>query len=162
MPPEDTEPLTESVWDYPRPPRLERTTKRLVVYLDGREIASTGRGYRVLETSHPPTYYFPPEDVEGGVLRPSRRKSFCEWKGVATYYDLVAAEGVVSDAAWGYPSPTPDFAPIRDHVAFYSQHVERCTVDDQTVLPQPGDFYGGWLTPDITGPFKGRPGTGHW
>jgi uncharacterized protein (DUF427 family) len=152
----------ESVWDYPRPPRLEASQRRVRVEFAGELIADTTRAYRVLETSHPPVYYIPPEDVRSETLRPSRRHSFCEWKGRASYYDLVVGERVVRDAAWYYPDPTSPFVAIRDHVAFYPGRVDAAFVDDEQVQAQAGDFYGGWITAEIEGPFKGGPGTAGW
>ena len=155
-------PGQESVWDYPRPPRLEASPKLLRVEFAGRLIAETRRAFRVLETSHPPVFYIPPEDVVGGVLVPSPRSSFCEFKGRAAYHLLVVGDRRSADAAWSYPSPAPAFASIRGHLAFYPSRVDSCSVDGVPVQAQPGDFYGGWLTPDIVGPFKGGPGTMGW
>jgi uncharacterized protein (DUF427 family) len=152
----------ESVWDYPRPPRLERSTRRVRVVLGDVTVADTTRAYRVLETSHPPVYYIPPEDVRSEYLRPGRRHTHCEFKGQASYYDLVVGEREVPDAAWYYPEPSSRFASIRDHVAFYPGRVDAAFVDDELVAAQPGDFYGGWITADIEGPFKGPPGTAGW
>jgi uncharacterized protein (DUF427 family) len=154
----------ESVWDYPRPPRLEPVTKRLQVTLGGAVIADTTRGHRVLETSHPPVYYFPLEDVVPGALVPSaKRRSMCEWKGAATYYDVVGGAGRgVEGGAWTYRSPTPAFDAIRDAVAFYPAPMDSCVVAGEVVTPQPGGFYGGWITSDLIGPFKGAPGTMGW
>lgn len=155
-------PGQESVWDYPRPPLLEATSKRLRVLFNGRVVADTGRGYRLLETSHPPVYYFPPQDVAMDFLRPSSRKSFCEFKGAARYYDVVVAERTAVNAAWAYASPPPAYREMKDYIAFYAQFMEACYVDDEKVIPQPGGFYGGWITADIVGPFKGGPGSGGW
>ena len=152
----------ESVWDYPRPPRLEASRRLVRVEFAGEVIAETTRAFRVLETSHPPVYYIPPEDVRSEALRPSRRHSLCEWKGRASYYDLVVGTREVRDAAWYYPDPTPRFAAIRDYVAFYPSRVDAAFVDDEQVQPQAGDFYGGWITAEIEGPFKGGPGTAGW
>jgi len=152
----------ESVRSYPRPPRLEATPRRLEVVLGGEIVAATQRGFRVLETHHPPVYYFPPEDVRPGVLRPAAGSSFCEWKGVARYFDVRAGGGTAPRAAWSYPDPSLAFAPIRDHVAFYPGPMDRCTVDGEVVTPQPGGFYGGWITGELVGPFKGAPGTLGW
>ncbi len=152
----------ESVWDYPRPPRLEASQRRVRVEFAGELIADTTRAYRVLETSHPPVYYIPPEDVRSETLRPSRQHSFCEWKGRASYYDLVVGERAVRDAAWYYPDPTSPFVAIRDYVAFYPGRVDAAFVDDEQVQAQAGDFYGGWITAEIEGPFKGGPGTAGW
>ena len=154
--------MTESVWDYPRPPRAEPSTRRIRVVIGGVTVADTTRPIRVLETSHPPTYYVPPEDVRREYLRPSRRRTYCEFKGQASYYDLVVGEREVRDAAWYYPDPNERFAAIRDHVAFYPGRVDACFVDEEQVVAQAGDFYGGWLTSDIEGPFKGGPGTAGW
>ena len=154
--------MTESVWDYPRPPRVEPSTRRIRVVLGGVTVADTTRAVRVLETSHPPGYYIPPEDVRREYLRPSRRHTFCEFKGQASYYDLAVGERVVRDAAWYYADPAPGFGVIRDHLAFYPGRVDACFVDEEQVVAQAGDFYGGWLTADIVGPFKGGPGTAGW
>lgn len=152
----------ESVWDYPRPPRLEATSKRLEVTFAGVVIASTVRGHRVLETSHPPTYYIPPEDVAGDHLVVNPRRTLCEFKGVARYYDLVVGARRSVAAAWCYPEPTPPFAAITGHFVFYASRVDRCSVDGELVEAQAGDFYGGWVTSNIVGPFKGLPGSERW
>jgi uncharacterized protein (DUF427 family) len=152
----------ESVWDYPRPPRVEPSTELVEVTLGGVVVASTRASYRVLETSHPPTYYLPREAFAAGVLRPAEGSSYCEWKGVAAYYDLVAGTAVAARAAWCYPEPAPGFEAIAGHVAVYPGRVDRCTVDGEVVEPQPGGFYGGWITSRVTGPFKGAPGTRGW
>jgi uncharacterized protein (DUF427 family) len=155
-------PGQESVWDYPRPPRLERTARHLRVRLGGEIVAETRRGWRVCETAGGPVYYFPPEDVRRELLRPSPERSFCEWKGAATYFDVVVGGDVRRGAAWTYARPTEAFAPIRDHVAFYAGSMDECTVDGEIARPQPGGFYGGWITRDVVGPFKGEPGTEGW
>ncbi|BAY52276.1 hypothetical protein NIES2134_101190 [Thermostichus vulcanus NIES-2134] len=155
-------PGQESVWDYPRPPRLEPTAKHLRVIFNGLVIADTQRGKRVLETSHPPVYYFPPEDVQLQYLVPSARQTFCEWKGQGAYYHIKVGDRQAENAAWYYPKPTPAFAAIRNYIAFYAGLMDECTVDGVVVIPQPGGFYGGWITPDIVGPFKGAPGTWGW
>ncbi len=165
-----SEAVTENVWEYPRPPRLEPTESHLRVEHCGHLVAETTRALRVLETSHPPVFYIPPEDVQPGVLRASaRRGSFCEWKGVASYWtlDLRAFPGCedcvpVPEVAWSYGSPTQAFAPLAGYLAFYASRVDLCTVDGERVQSQPGDFYGGWITSRVRGPFKGAPGTGHW
>jgi uncharacterized protein (DUF427 family) len=154
--------MTESVWDYPRPPRVEASRRRVRVVLGDVTVADTTRAFRVLETSHPPVYYVPLEDVRSEYLRPSRRRTYCEFKGQASYYDLVVGEREVRDAAWYYPDPNERFAAIRDHVAFYPGRVDACFVDEEQVVAQAGDFYGGWVTRDIEGPFKGGPGTAGW
>ncbi len=156
------EPGQESVWDYPRPPRLEETQKHIEVIFNTIVIASTRRAMRVLETSHPPVYYIPRQDVLMQYLLPSTGQSVCEWKGIAAYYSVVVEDKTVARAAWYYPDPTPNFRPIKDCIAFYPSLMDGCFVDGELVRPQPGDFYGGWITSDIVGPFKGEPGTYGW
>ena len=150
------------MWDYPRPPRLEPSTAVVEVVLGGVVVARTDRSLRVLETSHPPTYYLPMTSFVDGSLRPAAGGSFCEWKGQAAYLDLVAGGTVAARAAWCYPQPTAPFADLVDHVALYPGAVDRCTVDGEVVRPQPGGFYGGWVTDAVVGPFKGDPGTMFW
>jgi uncharacterized protein (DUF427 family) len=157
-----TRPL-ESVWDYPRPPRVETVPWRITVEHRSIVIADTTAALRVLETSQPPAYYLPPTAVGDGLLQPSTTRTFCEWKGVADYADVVLPDGTrVADAAWRYRDPTPAFEAIAGHWAFYAQRLDRCTVDGEDVQPNPGAFYGGWITSWITGPFKGGPGSAHW
>jgi uncharacterized protein (DUF427 family) len=154
---------TESVWDYPRPPVVVPSREHVVIELDGEVVADTRRSFRVLETSHPPGYYLPAEAVGPGVLRPVPGTTWCEFKGSASYFDVVGPSGrVVPRAAWHYPHPTPGYEALVGHVAFYPGRMDRCTVDDETVVAQPGDFYGGWITSRVTGPFKGAPGTRGW
>lgn len=155
---------TESVWDYPRPPRLEPTPRRLRIIHAGITIADTTHGLRILETSHPPVYYFPPEDVAMHLLHPSARgRSFCEFKGFAIYWDLaLPGQKPVTAVAWSYPTPAKQYASLKAHLAFYASRVDECWVDDERVQAQPGDFYGGWITSEIVGPFKGAPGTMGW
>lgn len=155
-------PGQESVWAYPRPPHLEPTTREIRIVFNGETIVETKRAYRVLETSHPPVYYVPPDDIRPGVLTRTRRNSFCEWKGQADYFTVTVGDRSVADVAWGYPDPTPDFAPIANHVAFYAGPMDACYVDGEEVTPQPGGFYGGWISSDVVGPFKGEPGTFGW
>lgn len=155
-------PHQESVWDYPRPPRLERTTARLEIWLGGVRIADTTEGFRVLETSHPPTYYLPPTAFLPGVLVPAGGGSVCEWKGRASYWTLSAGGKTAQSAGWSYERPTPAFLPITGHVAVYAGHVDECWVDGERVTPQPGGFYGGWITANVVGPFKGEAGTLGW
>lgn len=155
-------PGQESVWDYPRPPRLEATRRRLRIWFAGELIADAPGGFRVLETSHPPVYYLNPEHVRVDRLRAGGGGSFCEWKGTARYWDVVAESRMARRAAWSYPDPTPAFEPIRDFLAFYAGPMDECRVDDHRVTPQPGDFYGGWVTPDVVGPFKGEAGSWGW
>lgn len=152
----------ESVWDYPRPPKLEPTSKHLKIVCGGEIIAETTRAFRVLETSHPPVYYFPPEDVRMEFLTKAAGASFCEWKGRAGYYDLRVGEKSVANAAWYYAAPTESFAAIKDYIAFYPSKMDACFVNDELVQSQQGDFYGGWITSEIVGPFKGGAGTWGW
>jgi uncharacterized protein (DUF427 family) len=152
----------ESAWDYPRPPRLERTAARLEVVLGGTVIASTTDGWRVLETSHPPNYYLPPGSFAAGSIEPAPGSSTCEWKGTATYWTICGGGLRAERAAWSYEAPTPDFAPIRGHLAVYPDLVDECRVDGEVATPQPGGFYGGWVTSTVVGPFKGGPGTQGW
>ncbi len=155
-------PGQESVWDYPRPPRLEDSPKRIQIVFGGVTVADTRAAKRVLETSHPPVYYIPLGDIRQEHLSRTARSSYCEWKGEAAYYTVSVGDKEAPDAAWYYPSPTPGFAAIKDHVAFYPSRMDACFVDGERVRAQPGDFYGGWITADIVGPFKGDPGTLGW
>lgn len=155
-------PDQESVWDYPRPPRLEPFHGRIEVVFKGQTILDTDRAYRVLETSHPPTFYMPMADIAEGVLVTSSRTSRCEWKGRAEYFHVRVGTREAEDAAWTYPDPTPEFAEIRDHLTFYPDPMDACYVDGERVTPQPGGFYGGWITSKVVGPFKGEPGTLGW
>ena len=155
-------PGQESVWDYPRPPRLEPTGRRVEVIFGGAVIADTRRGFRVLETSHPPSFYIPREDCAEEHLEAVDRTSWCEWKGHASYLSIHAGGRVETAAAWFYPEPTPAFAAITGHVAFYPSRMDECRVDGERVRTQEGDFYGGWITDEIIGPFKGAPGTLGW
>ncbi len=152
----------ESVWDYPRPPRLEPTTRRVRVVFAGIVIADSARALRLLETSHPPTYYIPPSDVQTKFLSASTNKSFCEFKGAASYWNLSANDKSSLNAAWSYAAPAPRYAALKDYLAFYASRVDACYVDDEKIVPQDGDFYGGWITSDIEGPFKGGKGTWGW
>lgn len=152
----------ESVWDYPRPPKLELTNKHLKIVFNGETIAETNRAFRVLETSHPPVYYFSPEDVRMRFFTINSNSSFCEWKGAANYYDLRVGDKLIENAAWFYPNPTEAFAEIKSYLAFYPSKMDACYVNDEPVQSQAGDFYGGWITGDIVGPFKGGAGTWGW
>lgn len=152
----------ESVWSYPRPPRVEPCRRLIQVIFGGETIAQTRSAYRVLETSHPPVYYLPAADVRIEHLRGTSGTSFCEWKGTARYYDVVIEERRAERAVWSYPDPFPAFAAIRDHLAFYADAMDGCLVDGEVVVPQPGGFYGGWITSDVVGPFKGEPGSRGW
>ncbi|OKH20076.1 hypothetical protein NIES593_20045 [Hydrococcus rivularis NIES-593] len=158
----EPKPGQESVWDYPRPPRLEPSSKRIQVVFNGVTIADSQRSQRVLETSHPPVYYIPPKDIKMEYLVATNQQSFCEWKGVARYYTIVVGDKQAVDVAWYYPDPTPAFASLKDYVAFYPSRMDACYVDGEQVTPQPGDFYGGWITSDIVGPFKGSAGSWRW
>ena len=160
--PDKPGPGQESVWDYPRPPRLESFAGLITIELGGEVIASTDRGWRVLETSHPPTYYLPRSAFRGGVLREAPGSSWCEWKGRARYFDLFTDTAVAAKAAWNYPEPTAGFEEISDAVAVMAAAVDRCTVNGETVVAQPGGFYGGWITSWVVGPFKGGPGSAGW
>ena len=155
-------PGRESVWDYPRPPRLERVTRRVRVVFNGVVVADTAAAKRVLETSHPPTYYIPPEDVRFEHLEPAPGGSFCEWKGMARYFSVAVNGRRAERAAWAYPEPTPAFRDLAGHVAFYAGPMDACWVGEERVRPQPGGFYGGWITSDVVGPFKGEPGSLGW
>ncbi len=152
----------ESVWNYPRPPGVEQSSKHIRVEFGGKIVAETQRALRVLETSHPPVYYIPPEDIRMKLLKPENGSSYCEWKGQARYYSVVVGGKKAGRAAWSYPNPNPDYSAIKNHIAFYAEQMDACTVDGETVQPQEGNFYGGWITKDIVGPFKGAPGTAGW
>jgi len=155
-------PAQESVWDYPRPPRLEPSSALIRVEFSGVLIASTTSAWRVLETSQPPTYYLPRSDISSDVLREAAGQSFCEWKGVASYLDIVVGSAASASAAWYYPNPNLEFAPLKDHVAFYPRRVDSCWVGEELVEQNDGDFYGGWITSQVVGPFKGGAGTSGW
>ena len=152
----------ESVWDYPRPPRVEKTTRHVTIVFNGEVIADTRRAWRVLETSHPPVYYIPQEDIRMECLTEAGRRTWCEWKGQASYYDLSVGRRRTERAAWFYPNPTSGYEAIQGHVAFYPGKMDACYVDGERVQAQPGDFYGGWITSEIVGPYKGGPGTVGW
>ncbi len=152
----------ESVWDYPRPPRVEASGRHVRVVVDGTVVADSTHALRVLETSHPPAWYIPRADVRMDLLRPTSRQSVCEFKGQAGYFSISAGGLERRDAAWSYERPLPGYEAIAGHVAFYPGRVDEAWVDDERALPQAGDFYGGWITSDVTGPFKGGPGTRGW
>ena len=156
-------PGQESVWDYPRPPRLEPVAKRIRVVFDGETIADSRECFRVLETSHPPVYYIPPSGVRLDRLQPTTRQSLCEFKGLSRYWSIHGSSGRESPAAvWSYSKPVDAFGAILGYFAFYAGRVDACYVDDVLVIPQHGGFYGGWITPEIVGPFKGEAGTLNW
>jgi uncharacterized protein (DUF427 family) len=156
------QPGQESVWDYPRPAIWEPTPKQLKIVFNGVTIAETTNGKRVLETSHPPTYYFPAQDVKLELLQKNASTSTCEWKGRCYYYDLQVGDRVLKSVAWNYLEPTPPFVELKNHFAFYPRPMDGCYVDGELATPQPGNFYSGWITQDIVGPFKGEPGTMFW
>jgi uncharacterized protein (DUF427 family) len=152
----------ESVWNYPRPPRLELSGKNIQIVFNNAIIADTNKAYRVLETSHPPVYYLPPQDVKLEYLQSTSQQSFCEWKGWAKYYSLIVGNKEAINVAWFYSEPTSSFAAIKDYIAFYAGPMDACYVNGEKVIPQPGGFYGGWITSDVVGPFKGEKGTWGW
>jgi len=160
--PHPVAPGQESVWSYPRPPIAEPTSTQIAIHHAGVTVAETRRAWRTLETSHPPSYYIPVEDIRPNVLRRAAGGSFCEWKGDAVYWDVVLDTLTLPSVGWSYPNPTSPFAALRDHIAFYAAPFDRCTVDGMTVTTQPGGFYGGWITPSVVGPFKGIPGSRFW
>jgi uncharacterized protein (DUF427 family) len=160
--PDPTGPGQESAWSFPRPAVAEPTQRRLRIVHRGVVIADTQHGMRTLETSHPPSYYFPPDAVAPFLLKPSRRRSFCEWKGGAIYFDVHLPGETLRDVAWSYPDPSPAFRSMRDYIAFYAGPFDGCFVDDERVTPQPGGFYGGWITSHVAGPFKGGRGSDSW
>lgn len=151
----------ENVQSYPRPPALEAVPQRIRIMLGSQWVAESARALRVLETHHAPTYYLPPEDVSA-LLQPAAGTSFCEWKGSAQYFDVIVGETTAKRAAWAYETPTERFAPLAGYLAFYAGLVDEAWVGDMKVIPQPGDFYGGWVTPNLDGQIKGAPGTRHW
>jgi uncharacterized protein (DUF427 family) len=155
-------PGQESVWDYPRPPELRVCTKRVRILFDGLTLADTTNALCLLETSHPPSYYLPPGDIDMSLLFASSASSFCEWKGVANYFDVVSGSQRRDRCAWFYKSPNNQYLQLKDHVAFYAHAMDACFVGDEKVIPQPGLFYGGWITSDVVGPFKGEPGSEGW
>lgn len=155
-------PGQESVWDYPRPPRVEDSAQHVQVVFNGVVIADSRRARRVLETSHPPVYYIPPEDVRVEYLTTTPRATFCEFKGAASYYSVSVGDKTAANGAWYYPRPRAGYTGIAGYVAFYPGRMDACTVDGELVQAQRGDFYGGWVTSNIVGPFKGGPGTIGW
>ena len=152
----------ESVWDYPRPPRLESSRQRIEVSHQGFRVARTSRALRILETSHPPVYYIPRTDINMELLERSAASSYCEFKGQAEYFDLILPEARAAKVAWSYSRPAPEYDPIAGYLAFYPSRVDECRIDGERVRAQAGDFYGGWITSHITGPFKGGSGTEGW
>lgn len=155
-------PGQESVWDYPRPPRVETSTRRVRVMFNGATIADSTRSIRVLETSHPPAYYIPLDDINMDLLSQTPRRTFCEFKGAATYWTITVNGKSSPEAGWSYETPSKGFETIKGYITFYASKVEACYVDDEQVQPQEGDYYGGWITSDVVGPFKGGAGTWGW
>lgn len=160
--PDPLKPGQRSVWDFPRPPAIQPEPRLLRVVLGGVEVASTRRGIAVLETSHPPVYFFPPSDVREELLRPLSHRSFCEWKGTAAYFDVVAGDRRAPGACFAYPEPSRRFAMQAGWYSFYATQMDACFVGDERVTPQPGGFYSGWITSDLAGPFKGVDGSSGW
>jgi uncharacterized protein (DUF427 family) len=154
-------PDQESVWDYPRPPRIEFEKREIVVRWETLEIARTQRALRILETAHPPSYYLPWDDVAREYFKPAPGSSLCEWKGAARYWSLEDGRRRLANVAWSYPQPFKAAECLADCVALYPTALE-CRVGGALVMPQPGGFYGGWVTPELVGPFKGDPGSSHW
>ncbi len=155
-------PGQESVWDYPHPPRVERVDQRVRVELAGIVLADSGEACRVLETASPPAYYIPPEHVRCEYLEPSKHSTLCEWKGTARYWSIRVGGRLVENGAWSYLDPFEGYDIIQDFLAFFAGKMDACYVGEQRVIPQPGGYYGGWVTPNIVGPFKGDPGTESW
>lgn len=159
----ETHPYSESVADYPRPPRLEPVPYLLAIDFGGVRIAETASGYRVLETFHPPTYYLPQDAfIKGALVAVLNKSSICEFKGRARYWDIISGSARAPAAGWSYPDPRPGYKAITDCIAVYAEPMDACFVGAARAIPQPGNFYGGWVTPGITGPIKGAPGTTHW
>lgn len=160
--PDRAGPGQTSVWTLPRPAIAQSCSARIVIEHAGTIVADTRNSVCTFETSHPPSYYIPQRDIHPDVLRSTAGSSYCEWKGAAKYWDIVIGASALLRAGWSYPSPTPEFAALRDYVAFYAASFDRCSVDGETVIPQPGGFYGGWITSSFVGPFKGMPGSQGW
>ena len=160
--PDIAAPGQESVWSYPRPAIAEATPAHIVIVHRGHTVAETRAAIRTMETSHPPSYYIPRGHVAPGMLRRADGSSFCEWKGAASYWDVAVGDIVLPRVGWSYANPTRAFAALRDHIAFYAAPFDCCRVDGEVVTPQPGNFYGGWITSRVAGPFKGVPGSQGW
>lgn len=155
-------PGQESVWDYPRPPRLEKFAGHLRIVFNEQVIADSNAAFRILETSHPPTYYIPVKDFEAGVLSRTGKSSFCEFKGMAAYFDIILGDRKARNAAWGYPEVNLRYQELTGTVSVYAHMMDACYVNEERVQAQEGAFYGGWITSNIVGPFKGAPGTWGW
>lgn len=147
----------ESVWDYPRPPKVEETAKNVKVVFNAVVIAETTHAKRVLQTGHPPVYYIPQEDIHMEYLKPTSKTSTCEFKGKAFYYDIKVGSKSISSVGWAYPDPTKGYEGIKNYIAFYPRFMDACYVDGELVTPEPGEYFGGWVTKDIVGPFEGEP-----
>lgn len=160
--PENPKSGEESVWDYPRPPRVEKTDEHIRVVFNGVTIANTTNAYRVLETSHPPGYYIPQEDIKMEYFTKTSRRTLCEWKGAASYWTISVDGKKEDNVAWMYATPNQGFEDIKNYISLYPGRMDACYVDDEKVQPQEGNFYGGWITSNIVGPFKGAPGTLGW
>ncbi|MEO1220781.1 MAG: DUF427 domain-containing protein [Pseudomonadota bacterium] len=160
--PEPIGPGQESVWDYPRPAICEPTSRRVQIIHKGITLVDSANAWRTLETSHPPTYYIPQTDIAMEHLHANSRRTMCEWKGQARYFDIMVADDTVQAGAWSYAEPTPGFANIQDYVAFYPEPLDHCLIDGEKITPQPGQFYGGWISQYEAGPFKGIPGSQFW
>jgi len=160
--PDPVGPGQESVWDYPRPAICESTKRRVQIVHKGVTLVDSGAAWRTLETSHPPTYYIPQADIAMAHLHPNPRRTICEWKGQAHYFDVVAGDDAIQAGAWSYAEPTPGFANIRDYIAFYPDPLDQCLIDREQITPQSGQFYGGWISQYEAGPFKGIPGSQFW
>ena len=152
----------ENVWDFPRPAICQTHRGTIEVIVDNKTIAKTNKAFRVIETSHPPTYYFPPKDVAMNLLQTNKSNSFCEWKGIANYIDLHLGKIKILNIGWFYNSPKKEFQPIKDYISFYASKTEKCIVNGEIVKKQEGEFYGGWITKNLIGPFKGARGTSFW
>lgn len=152
----------ENVRDYPRPPAVEPVAQVITLCVDGQEVAETSSAWRVCETFHPPVYYLPAAALAPGLLRPAPGTSVCEWKGRAIWFDVIGRDGPIARGAWSYPEPVPAYGVIAGHLAFYLSARVTGRVGGVAATPQPGRFYGGWVTPNLTGPVKGAPGTLHW
>lgn len=155
-------PDQESVWDYPRPPRVEAVGKRIKIVFNNELIVDTQRAKRILETSHPPNYYIPMSDIKAECLQPSAQSTYCEWKGQASYFTVRVGDRQAENAAWYYPEIASAYKVLEEHVSFYPGPMDACYVDEEKVQPQPGKFYAGWITSDIVGPFKGGPDSWGW
>ena len=154
--------IEENVWDYPRPPICQPHIGTIKIFVNDKILTITKYAIRVIETSHPPTYYIPTMDIDLNLLKKNKHTSFCEWKGFANYFDLVIDKVTISNAAWSYSNPDKKFLPIKNYISFYSSKMQRCLVNDELVKKQEGEFYGGWITRNLKGPFKGGPGTEGW